>query len=123
MERPWGGKLKPGETPEECVIREVEEESGLMIKNPMLKGVLTFPLFDSTDDWYVFVFIAEEFEGVLEDSPEGELQWIPDDKMLELNLWDGDKIFLKWLEADKFFSAKFVYHNSSLKEHHVVFHS
>ena len=104
-----GGKVEPGETPEQCAIREVQEESGLTTINLKLHGVITFPMFDGMDDWYVFVFTITEFEGEMIESPEGELAWIPDEKLLELNLWDGDRIFLPWLKQDKFFSAKFVY--------------
>ena len=57
-----GGKLEPGETPEECAIREVFEESGLSIENPEMKGILTFPSFDDIDDWYVFVFVTNRYE-------------------------------------------------------------
>ena len=59
-----GGKFEPGETPEECVIREVLEESGLLIRNPKLCGLLMFPKFKG-NDWYVFVFTATEFTGEL----------------------------------------------------------
>ncbi len=117
-----GGKLENGESPEECVIREVKEESGLEIKNPKLKGILTFPAFDGIEDWYVFVFVAYKFEGELIDSKEGKLEWIDDDKLTELNLWEGDKLFLKWLEQDKCFSGKFVYKNGKLVSHEVYFY-
>lgn len=118
-----GGKLEPGETPEECVIREIHEESGLTIHNPILKGILTFPQFDGVDDWMAFVFIAKEFTGQRIDSPEGKLEWVNDAEVLNLNLWEGDRIFLKWLDQDKFFSGKFIYKNKQLVDHHVVFHS
>jgi len=117
-----GGKLEAGETHEECVIREMKEESGLDIKKPSLRGIITFPEFANGRDWYVFVFIVTEFEGELIDSPEGDLEWIDDEKILELNLWDGDKIFIDWLNKEKFFSAKFVYENGSCKDYSVVFY-
>jgi 8-oxo-dGTP diphosphatase len=117
-----GGKFEQGETPEECVIREVKEESGLLIKNPKMHGFITFPLFDGMKDWYVFLFTAREFEGKLIDSSEGQLEWIKNEKLLELNLWEGDKEFISWLLDDKFFSAKFVYENGKLKDYKVYFY-
>lgn len=117
-----GGKLENGETPEECVIREVREESGLLISDPKLHGFITFPAFDGFEDWYVFVFTAEKFSGDLIDSNEGHLEWIPDDRLTELNLWEGDRTFLKWLFQDNFFSAKFSYKNGALEDYKVVFH-
>ena len=118
-----GGKLHLGETPEECVVREVREESGLVIKNPSLRGILTFPAFKDDEDWYVYVFVASEFSGSLRDSEEGELEWIRDEKLKELNLWEGDPIFLEWLDQGKFFSGKFSYRNGRFTGHDVVFHN
>ncbi len=117
-----GGKFESGETPEECVIREVKEESGLLISNPKLHGFITFPMFDGKKDWYVFLFTASSFEGELIDSHEGRLEWIPDEKLMELNLWEGDKIFIPWLFQNKFFSAKFVYENGKFINHTATFY-
>jgi 8-oxo-dGTP diphosphatase len=117
-----GGKFENNETPEECVIREIKEESGLSISSPKLHGFLTFPMFDGIHDWYVFVFTADKFKGKLIDSNEGRLEWIQSDKITDLNLWDGDAIFLKWLNNDKFFSAKFNYENGLLKNYTVNFY-
>ncbi len=117
-----GGKLEAGESPEECVIREVREESGLEIRNPQLRGVLTFPAFSKGEDWYVFLYTATRFSGSLIESDEGRLEWIADEELPELPLWEGDTIFLKWLNKKSFFSGKFVYDNGRLKEHSVVFY-
>lgn len=118
-----GGKIEAGETPEECVVREVKEESGLHIKDPSFRGVLTFPGFDGENDWIVFLFVASQFSGKLSESNEGKVRWIPDGELVHLDLWEGDKHFLKWLGKKKFFSAKFVYKKWQLKNHHVTFYS
>ncbi len=134
-----GGKLLPGESPEACAIREVEEESGLTMHQPVLRGILTFPGFPSgqraqwtaadprhsdpnLDDWYTFVFVANDFSGELIESDEGVLGWIDDAQLLDLNLWEGDRIFLPWLAGAAFFSGRFVYVDGVLQEHEVVFY-
>lgn len=117
-----GGKFEQGEAPEECAIREVFEESGLKVKDPVLKGHITFPMFDGKDDWYVWLYVFNGFEGNLIDSPEGRLEWIPNEKLNELNLWEGDKIFIPWLFNDKIFSAKFNYENGKYIDYSVIFY-
>ncbi len=117
-----GGKLATGESPEECVIREVHEESGLMICDPSLRGILTFPYFSKGEDWYVFVFVANQFKGSLIESDEGHLEWIDDDKLLDLNLWPGDYQFLRMLKEGTFFSGKFTYKHNILTDHHMESH-
>jgi 8-oxo-dGTP diphosphatase len=117
-----GGKFEAGETPEACAIREIYEESGLRVIDPQLRGFLTFPAFNDDVDWYAFVFVATQFTGELIDSPEGELAWIDDHALLDLNLWPGDRIFLRWLELDVFFSGRFDYVDGQLTHHEVTFH-
>jgi 8-oxo-dGTP diphosphatase len=117
-----GGKFEQGETPEECAIREVKEESGFLMRNPVLHGLITFPMFDGKKDWYVFIFTSRNFEGEQIVSPEGNLEWIPNEKLLDLNLWDGDKFFIPWLFQENFFSAKFIYENGRYISHEVYFY-
>ena len=114
-----GGKLETGESPEDCVIREIREEAGLKIRAPKLKGVLTFPDFAKSEDWYVFVFTASNFTGRLIDSPEGNLAWIPNRDLLKLNLWEGDKVFLPLLRRKGHFSGKFQYRGGRLLKYSV----
>lgn len=117
-----GGKFEPGESPEACAVREIEEESGLKARKPKLKGVLTFPGFSHDEDWYVFVYEVTEFDGQERESPEGHLEWIENSRVMELNLWEGDRMFLEWFNADRFFSGTFVYKDGRLVRHDVVFH-
>jgi 8-oxo-dGTP diphosphatase len=116
-----GGKLEPGESPEQCVRREVREESGLEIVRPRYHGLLIFADF-AGDDWFVWVFTAAEFSGDLIDSNEGRLQWINDAELPALNLWPSDAIFLPWLEQKQIFSARFQYHGDELLGHEVAFY-
>lgn len=117
-----GGKLDAGESPEECVTRELREESGLTVLEPRLRGVLTFPAFKPGEDWLVFVYTADRFEGTLGACAEGDLEWIDDGKILSLPLWEGDKVFLPWLDGEKFFSGKFVYRDGRLVSHEASFY-
>jgi 8-oxo-dGTP diphosphatase len=116
-----GGKLEPGESPEECVVREVREESGLEIVNPHLHGLVMFPGFKG-NDWYVFVFTTETFTGDLKENGEGYLKWVPDAELESLPLWPSDHVFLPWLREEKFFSAKFVYKGDEYMKHEVNFY-
>jgi 8-oxo-dGTP diphosphatase len=117
-----GGKIEPGESPDECIIREVKEESGYDIFKPALKGFITFPKFDKINDWLVFIYICEEYKGEMIESNEGTLKWVKNNELLNLNLWEGDKVFMPWLDNNKFFSAKFIYKNSSFKDYSVNFY-
>ena len=91
-----GGKLEEGESPEECVIREAFEETGLTVK-PVFRGVVTF-VSDEEQNELMFLYTADSFTGeLLEECNEGMLSWIPKNRIMELNLWEGDRIFLKRL--------------------------
>jgi 8-oxo-dGTP diphosphatase len=112
-----GGKMDPGESPEDCVVREVREESGLTVSDARLRGVLTFPAFRDGEDWLVFVYTATRFTGELGECSEGELSWVDDAKIADLPLWEGDRVFLPWLKEERFFSAKFAYRDGRLASH------
>ncbi len=141
-----GGKFESGESPEECLLREVKEETGLTLTKYRLRGIVTFV----SDEWegeYMYLFTATEYEGEITESEpeigyemklecktendlilndevafyiecdEGNLVWVPKSELFNLNLWEGDKIFLKLLDEDNgFFSLKLCYEGEKLVE-------
>lgn len=113
-----GGKFEEGESPEECMLREVKEETGLTLNSYKLRGVITYvsTVFGIE---YMYVFTSDDFEGELSDCNEGELEWIEKEKIFDLNMWEGDKIFLKELNGDKFFSIKMEYEGDKLIKHKI----
>lgn len=114
-----GGKIEPGESPQECVVREVYEESGLMIKNPTLRGVLSFPGFDD-DEWHVFLYTVNEFVGEIIESNEGTLKWVKNNEVSDYETYDSDRLFLKWLDETNMFEACFKYENNKMIDYSVV---
>lgn len=111
-----GGKFEEGESPEECLLREVEEETGYRLTDYEFRGIVTF-ISDSWVNESMHLFTATGFEGELTNCEEGELAWIEKEKLFDLNLWEGDKIFLKLLqEEQRFFSLKLVYEGDCLME-------
>ncbi len=111
-----GGKFENGESPEECVLREVYEETGLTLDRYMLRGVITFSS-EGWEDEIIFLYTADKWHGNITDCCEGELKWIKKDMLDTVNLWEGDKIFLKLLaENSPFFSIKLSYIGDELTD-------
>lgn len=111
-----GGHFEKQESPEECLLREVKEETGLTLTDFQFRGIVTF-VPDDGDAEYMHLFTSKNFSGTLSGCDEGKLEWIPFEKIENLELWEGDKIFLKLLKEDTpFFSLKLVYKNGALAE-------
>ena len=111
-----GGKFEDGESPEDCLLREVKEETGLVLKTFSYRGIVTF-VSDEFETEYMHLFSATEYEGELQACDEGELVWVPKADILKLNIWEGDKVFFRLLEESKdFFSLKLTYRGDTLVE-------
>lgn len=109
-----GGKFEEGESPQDCLLREVQEETGLRLTQYRFRGIVTF-VSDRYETEYMHLFTAHGFEGELTACDEGELKWVEKDKVLSLPLWEGDREFLRLLREDvPFFSLKLVYRGDAL---------
>ncbi len=110
-----GGKLEKGESPDDCVLREVKEETGLTLTDYRLRGMVTF-ISDVWDDEMMFLYSGYDYEGELDlNCSEGELKWISKDDIMDLSLWEGDRIFLKELLGDSNnINIKLVYQDDKL---------
>ena len=112
-----GGKFEDKESPEDCLLREVREETGLTLTRYRYRGIITFV----SDRWpteYMHLFTADGFSGALKECDEGGLEWLPRGRLLELPHWEGDAIFLKLIEDDgqPFFSLRLRYEGETLAE-------
>lgn len=109
-----GGKFENGESPDECMLREMREETGLTALSWRARGIVTFV----SDEWgteYMHLFTCDRFSGTVKDCDEGVLEWIDKSRLLSLPIWEGDKIFLRLLdEGAPFFLLKLCYKGDEL---------
>lgn len=109
-----GGKFEDKESPEECNLREVYEETGLTLKGAEYRGIVTF-VSDKWETEYMHIFYSDSFSGKIKDCDEGVLEWVRKERLFSLPIWEGDKIFLRLLEENApFFSLKLEYKGDTL---------
>ena len=112
-----GGKFEDQESPEDCILRECYEETGLTLTDYRYRGLVTF-VSDEYPTEYMHLFTVTDWDGEQKVCDEGDLAWIKKEDLLSLPMWEGDKIFLKLLEEDApFFSLKLCYEGSKLVHH------
>lgn len=117
-----GGKFEAGESPFDCARREIFEECGIKVKDLNYRGIITF-VSDEYGTEYMHLFTAKEFDGEIDYScDEGNLEWVKKERIPELPIWEGDKIFLELLDKEnRFFSLKLCYSKDMLTEHILEF--
>jgi 8-oxo-dGTP diphosphatase len=111
-----GGKLEDKESPEDCLLREVREETGLELERWRYRGLVTF-VSDKWETEYMHLYTADRFSGEMKECDEGNLEWVPRAQVESLPLWEGDKIFLRMIADPEtpFFSLKLVYEGDRLQ--------
>lgn len=111
-----GGKLEAGESPEDCLVREVREETGLTLESYTFRGLVTFV----SDVWgteYMCLYTGAVSEEKAGECSEGDLRWVEDERLMTLPMWEGDRVFFDLINEDRpFFSLKLVYRGESLSE-------
>lgn len=111
-----GGKFEENESPEDCLLREAREETGLTITSWQYRGIVTF-VSDEYEGEHMHLFTADGFSGELKECDEGVLEWISREDVAKLPTWEGDAIFLDLIAQNvPFFSLKLVYHGNTLVE-------
>ena len=114
-----GGHFEDFESPDECLVREVFEETGLNLNSYQFRGIVTFVSHDSGEKMYEYMclYTSSDFSGNMIDCDEGKLEWVKKADMKKLNFWEGDYIFLDLIEKNEpFFSLKLEYKNGSLEK-------
>lgn len=112
-----GGHFQVNESPEDCLLREAKEETGLMLTSYKFRGIVTFITDGIPEAEYMHLYTADQFEGEMISCDEGTLEWVPKEKIYDLNLWEGDIIFHRLLDEDApFFSLKLSYQGDKLIE-------
>lgn len=110
-----GGHFMANESPEDCLLREVKEETGLTLTSYRFRGIVTFITDELEEAEYMHLYTADEFEGSLIPCNEGTLEWVPKQDIYNLNLWEGDFIFHRLLDENApFFSLKLCYNGDQL---------
>ena len=105
-----GGHFEKGETPDECIIREVKEETNLTLTDYTLRGIILFEENDYKE--MIYLYTSTAFKGKIKECLEGDLVWVNKDDVLNLNIWEGDKVFLKMLnDKEPYFILKLIYDN------------
>ncbi len=103
-----GGKVELGESPQEAMVREVKEESGLIVRKYQMSGVITITVREKLATAMLFIFEVSKFEGMIGDCSEGKLQWVKNRDLKNLDTNKGDHLIFDWLSKKKFFSGKIV---------------
>ncbi len=110
-----GGHFEQDESPEECLLREVKEETGLTLTRYRLRGIVTF-ICAGWETEYMFLYTADGYEGEITDCDEGTLEWVKKSELGRLKLWEGDYVFFRLMEEERpFFSLKLEYEGDYLK--------
>lgn len=116
-----GGKAEKGESPHHAILREINEETGYLAKRCEFRGIVVFNYNDNPSE-YMHLYTCKDFTGELKSCDEGELKWIKKSDVMNLNLWEGDDIFLDLLNKDcEFFYLTLNYHNDTLLSHQLEF--
>ena len=112
-----GGKFEEGESPDDCLLREAKEETGLTLTRWQYRGIVTFLSDQCPETEFMHLFTADGFEGTLKECDEGDLEWVAKSRMRTFPTWEGDRIFLDLLEREvPFFSLKLRYEGERLTE-------